>query len=296
MARRSDLDGSLGDPLRDLSPDEARALLERRGVAPSEHDRILAFAGGHPLTLVLATDSHQTGRLEGGTESAPDGLITSLIDAFVREAPSRRHRDALDCIAVVDALDEPLLAAMMDDDANASVYFDWLSTLGMVERHPAGLVLHDLAKTTLTANLAWRNAARLASLVERAYMKRFAELEVVASLERRRRIVSSIWRLFDLHPVIAPIFCHCPKLAGRRVAPSSRRSNHVAHVEDPASAATLRFWLARDPRAHTSFGRRRRDARLRRLPQIEPDDGEARIADSVVAALDASLDPIGNTP
>lgn len=282
-------------PLRDLSPDKARALLERRGVAPSEHDRILDFAGGHPLTLVLATDALvRTGRFSGATANATDGLMTALIDAFVREAPSRHHRDALDCIAVVDALDEPLLAAMLDDDVHVNECFEWLSTLGMVERHPAGLVLHDLAKTTLTTSLAWRNSARLRSLVERAYTKLFADLEVVASPERRRRIVASIWRLFDLHPVIAPLLS-LPRLSG---PPSSAEleaiEEHVARAEGPASAAALRFWLARSPAC----------ARVVRSDEgemlgysvfikVEPGDGEARAADPVLAALDASLEPIG---
>lgn len=281
--------------LRDLSPDEARALLERRGVAPSEHDRLLDFAGGHPLTLVLATDSLlRRGGFSGLTSSATDGLMTALIDAFVRESPSRHHRDALDCLAVVDALDEPLLAAMMDDDERARECFEWLSTLGMVERHPAGLVLHDLAKTTLTASLAWRNAARLGGLVERAYTKRFAELEVIASLERRRRIVASIWRLFDLHPVIAPLLS-LPKLFG---PPSSAEleaiEDHVARVEGPASVAALRFWLARDPACARVI--RSDDSEMLGYSvfvKVEPGDREARVADPLLTALDAALDPIG---
>lgn len=281
--------------LGDLSPDEARMLLERRGVDPSERDPILRFAGGHPLTLVLATDAlHRTGRFSGDTASEADGLTKALIDSFVREAPSKHHRDALDCLAVVDVLDEPLLAAMLRDDTSASECFEWLSTLGMVERHPAGLVLHDLAKTALTTNLAWRNTARLGHLVERAYTKLFDDLERAGSPERRRRLVTSLWQLFDLHPALAPLMS-LPKRSG---TPSADELDaieaYVERFEGAASAATLRFWLARDPTCARVV--RDEDGALLGYSvfvKVEPGDDEARAADAVLGALDASLEQVG---
>lgn len=282
-------------PLGDLSLDEASALLERRGVAPTERDSILRLAGGHPLTLVLATDSlRRTGRFDGSLPDATDGLATALLDSFVREAPSKQHRDALDCLAVVDALDEPLLAAMLGDETSASGYFDWLSTLGMVERHPAGLALHDLAKSTLTANLAWRNAPRLGLLVERAHMKLFAELESTASPERRRRLVASIWRLLDLHPAIAPLM-PLPKLSGApSIADLDAIERYVDRFEGAASAAALRYWLARDPTCARVV--RDQDGAMLGYSvflKIEPHDDEARAVDPVLGVLDASLERVG---
>lgn len=279
-------------PLGDLRPQEVEALLERRGVAPSERDSIVRFAGGHPLTLVLATDSlRRTGRFSVSELHVTDGLAEALIDCFVREAPSKHHRDALDCLAVVDALDEPLLAAMLGHDASATECFEWLSTLGMVERHPAGLVLHDLAKATLATNLAWRNSARLGRLVESVYTKLFADLEVAASPESRRRLVSSLWRIFDLHPALAP-FMSLPKLSGTAsLTDLDAIEAHVERFEGPASVAALRFWLARDP----SCARVVRDkggAMLGYsvLVKVTPDDADARAADPLLRALDATLD------
>ncbi len=280
-------------PLGDLSPVEAEALLERRGVAAPEREKIVRFAGGHPLTLVLATDSlRRTGRFSESL-STTNELAPALIDSFVREAPSKQHRDALDCLAVVDALDEPLLAAMLGDDASATECFDWLSTLGMVETHPAGLVLHDLAKATLTANLAWRNSARLGTLVERAYTKLFTDLERSVSAERRRRLVTSLWGIFELHPALAPMMA-LPKLSGTASGAELERIEQlVERFEGRANAAALRFWLARDP----TYARVVRDKDGVMLGysvfvKVEPGDDEARAADPLLRELDASLEQV----
>lgn len=278
--------------LEPLSSDEADALLERRGVSAPEREAILSFAGGHPLTLVLATESLRcAGRSSGSLPSANESLTAALVEAFVNDVPSKRHREALDCLAVAGVVDEPLLASMLGDDAAVTECFHWLSTLGMVERHPAGLVLHDLAKGALVRNLTWRNLERLGCLVERAYTKLFADLEVATSSERRHRLVASLWRIFDVHPVLSP-FMSLPKHSG---APSADELEAivdlVARFEGAVSAAALRFWLARDPTAPRVI--RDDDGAMigySVLLKVEPDDDDARASDPMIGALDSVLD------
>lgn len=278
-------------PLGDLSAAEAELLLARRGVDASQREAIVSVAGGHPLALVLATSSPREGWSEADAGAA-EGITGALLDCFVREVPSNLHREALECLALVDALDESLLAAMLDDGSSAIECFDWLSTLGMVERRPTGLVLHDLAKSALVSNLAWRNSPRLSTLVERVYTKVLTELEVATGRERQRRLVTLLWRMFELHPALAPLM-PSPKLSGApSVAELDVIAGHVERFEGRASAAALRFWAGRDP----TCARVIRDdggaiAGYSVLVDVAPGDKEARRRDPLLTRLDAALPP-----
>lgn len=161
----------------------------------------------------------------------------------------------------------------------------------MVERHPAGLVLHDLAKTALVTNLAWRNAERLARLVERVYTKIFTDLESPISQTRRRRLVTLLWRMFELHPELAALMSG-PELSGApSVAELDAIAEHVERFEGRRSAAALKLWLERDPTCARVI--RDKDGAMLGysvLVDVEPDDDEARAADPVLVRLDTTLE------
>lgn len=276
-------------PLGDLSPSEAEALLARRGVGGAKRATIVRFAGGHPLTLVLAAEAHRAAPCARAPRER-EALSASLVESLFRDAPSVSHREALECLAVAEALDEGLLAEMLSDPTRAASSFEWLSTLGMVERHPRGLILHELAKTTLIANLAWRNSRRLGELFEHVCTRLFDQLEAASHEHERRRTFASIYHAISAHPLFAPLLT---PLFGTG-APTARELetiiSYVAEREGAESERALRFWLARDP----DCARALRDADgamlgFTVLIQVTPDDATARALDPMVGQLDAGL-------
>ena len=94
--------------------------------------------------------------------------------------------------------------------------------------------------------------------------------------------------------MLAPVLS-LPKLSGPpSAAELAAIEEHVERFEGRASAAVLRFWLARDPECARVV--RSDDGEMLGYSvfvKVAPDDLEARVTDPVLAALDASLDPIG---
>lgn len=76
--------------LRNLPPDDARALLVAEGVAAERHDGLLALTHGHPLALSLLIDGLRQ------SDAAPDVLleqpdvVRTLLDRFVAGVPTPR--------------------------------------------------------------------------------------------------------------------------------------------------------------------------------------------------------------
>lgn len=275
-------------PLADLTLEEAQALLAQRGVAAEERASIVRSAGGHPLTLVLAA-MHQASQRHAG-DGETELLASSLVESLLREAPSLRHREALECLAVAETLDEGLLAAVLGDEAAAADTFTWLATLGMVEHASTGLALHDLAKETLVKDLAWRNASRLGRLVEQVSARLFRVFEATRAPAERRRVVGSLCRILAMHPALMPLMKSRFEVGVPSAAEIDSVLGRVERLEGTASAAALRFWLARDPACARVL--RDDDGGLRGYTVrvlVEPDDVEARDVDAVIRRLDAAL-------
>ena len=78
-------------PLRNLPPEESRALLCDRHVPEYQHDAVLAFTHGHPLALVLVADviSHSGSDLQFTPECAPN-LVRELLTRLIATVPSSR--------------------------------------------------------------------------------------------------------------------------------------------------------------------------------------------------------------
>jgi hypothetical protein len=109
--------------LRNLPPGDAGALLAARGVPDAAHERLLAFAGGHPLALCLVAELFRRGgdqlKLPGHDPGAPD-VVQALLERFVDEAPSPRHRAALEVCAHARVTTKSLLRAVLDDQPPVS--------------------------------------------------------------------------------------------------------------------------------------------------------------------------------
>ncbi|MGR6917971.1 ATP-binding protein [[Actinomadura] parvosata] len=274
-------------PLRDLPPDDARALVDCCGVADELREPLLAFAGGHPLALLLG--AAVAVRDEGaGTRWTPDhDVVATLLDQLVGEPPSAAHRHALEICAHAYMTTEELLGAALPEDAGP--LFGWLRRLPFVESSSAGLYPHDVVREVLEADLRWRDPRGYAEMHDRIHAYLAEKVRTAAEPD----VLSAVTALFHLHRGDNAIGETHSWYEEGRIQESTLRPEdtgrlvRLAHAaEGGRSAACAEFWLARQPSAvrvywHTETGEPVAFSAWLRL--LEPGDDECA-ADPVVAA------------
>jgi hypothetical protein len=231
--------------LRNLPPDDAGALLAARGVPEDAHERVLAFAGGHPLALCLVAEVSQGG---GGPDASlrpgtPD-VIRVLLERFADEAPSPRHRAALEVSAHARVTTESLLRAVLGDPEVGEL-FGWLRRRSFVEQGPEGLYPHDLAREVLDAELRWRDPDRYADLHHR--IRDYVVSRLPAEDTDRLRLWRDMMFMHRRNPAMAPFLTWEMGTSVSESAPTPEDRGTVlamtAAVEGAPSAAVLEHWL-----------------------------------------------------
>ncbi|MEV1243454.1 ATP-binding protein [Nonomuraea sp. NPDC049750] len=154
-------------PLRDLRAADAQALMDSCGVPPESRGPLSAFAGGHPLALLLgAAVAVKDGG--GGRRWTPrQDVVATLLDQLVGEVPSAAHRHALEICAHAYTTTEDLLRAVLPQDAGT--LFRWLRRLPFVESSGLGLFPHDVVREVVEADLRWRDPEGYAVMRERVH-------------------------------------------------------------------------------------------------------------------------------
>jgi energy-coupling factor transporter ATP-binding protein EcfA2 len=178
-------------PLHNLSPTEARTYLSRAGVPESQHDAVVAFTHGHPLTLALVGELGKQGDFD--PSGSPD-VLGSLLERLLSDVPGPSYRNAVYASAQVRVTDEGLLAALLDGEVSAE--FDWLRRQPYIESGLDGVFPHDLARDLLDKDLRWRNPQRQRVLHERAG-RHYLRLMEVGVTEVQQ---SALFDLMALHP------------------------------------------------------------------------------------------------
>ena len=132
----------------------------------------MALTHGHPLAVSLLIDamrrSDTSSELPRTLGEFPD-LVAALLQRLVDEAPSGRHRAALQVSAHAPVTTEPMLRAVLPDcDADGvSELWDWLRDLTIMEDVQAGIRPHDVARDILEADLRWRDPDAYADIHRR---------------------------------------------------------------------------------------------------------------------------------
>ena len=194
--------------LRNLSPDEGREYLSRRGVPDAQHDSALAFTHSHPLALALVADTfNQRGTRQHGLDDQlafePD-LVKTLLERFLDQVPGPAHRVALEACAFMRFTTEAPLAFMLGQPEVREL-FDWLRDLSFVETGPLGLFPHDLAREAIQNDLRWRNPDWSAELHRRARAFYMQRLQQARGFEQQRILIDNIF-LYREHPMVKPYF------------------------------------------------------------------------------------------
>jgi hypothetical protein len=246
--------------LRNLSQQEGRAFLDKRGLPPEEQQGILEFTHGHPLALSLAAELFsQRGHLGFRLEESPD-VVKTLMERFVRQVPGPAHRAALEACALVRVTTEALLGRMLDMPASGPasegvhMLFEWLRQLSFIESSPEGIFPHDLARETLAADLRWRNPDWYVELHHRARTYYTNHLSQTSGLAQQRLMLDTVF-LHRENAVIRSFFDW--QTTGSMVPYGLEQTDipalegMVARHEGDESAGLAQQWLRRYPQNAT---------------------------------------------
>ena len=185
--------------LRNLSQEEGRAFLHKRGLPADHQQGILEFTHGHPLALSLVAEVYsQRGHVGLHPEESPD-VVKTLMKRFVQHVPSPAHRTALEACALVRVTTESLLGEMLGVPASGTTsegvhsLFEWLRELSFIESSAEGIFPHDLARETLATDLRWRNPDWYVELHNRARKYYTDRLSQTSGLAQQRLMLDTVF-------------------------------------------------------------------------------------------------------
>ncbi|MBT2227716.1 ATP-binding protein [Nonomuraea sp. NEAU-A123] len=240
-------------PLRDLRAKDAQALVDSSGVPAELREPLLAFAGGHPLALLLgAAVAVKDG--EAGRRWMPNqDVVATLLDQLVGELPSAAHRHALEICAHTYMTTEDLLRAVLPEDAG--MLFRWLRRLPFVESSSLGLFPHDVVRELLEADLRWRDPEGYAVMHDRVHAHLADRVRTASEVD----VLGAVAALLYLHRGNgAPADCHDEGEFHEEVL----REEDVGTLlrvataaEGAASAGCAAFWAERQPEAFRLYRR-----------------------------------------
>jgi hypothetical protein len=234
--------------LRNLSPDDSRALLDRAGIDRHLHERIVRLTYGHPLGLALLTDVVARG---GQVESdvLPLDLVEVLLQRFVETVPDARHRRVLGACAVARCTTEALLRDVLEE-GDVHAVFSWLRELSFVEPRPDGVAPHDLARDVLDADLRWRDFDRYKQVFRRVREHSLALARTTTGRAQQRATFDLKFLFRQARIAMAPVeWGSWGEYYPEPARPADRGSilELVRTWEGEQSAAIAAHWLDRQP-------------------------------------------------
>jgi hypothetical protein len=140
-----------------MPPEEARKLLAAHGVADDRVPAIIDWAAGSPLALALAADAASTdaGWNASYSPDRPD-ILRSLLHRLVETELQDIRPSALGIAVVARSTTPDLLRAVLPgEDAEAA--YRQLASLTVTEPIGNGIMMHELVRKALLADLRLRN-------------------------------------------------------------------------------------------------------------------------------------------
>jgi AAA ATPase domain len=140
-----------------MAPDEARKLLAAYGVADARVPAIIEWAAGFPLALALAADAASTDADWNAVRSPerPD-ILRALLHRLVETELQDIRPSALGIAVVARSTTPELLAAVLPGEDAAAAYRQ-LASLTVTEPLGNGIMMHELVRKALLADLRLRN-------------------------------------------------------------------------------------------------------------------------------------------
>ncbi|MFJ4622058.1 ATP-binding protein [Streptomyces sp. NPDC088812] len=241
--------------LGSLDPRTAAALLERRGVAPAQHEALLAFAGGHPLALSLAASVSLAGSADTSEWTPGPDVIATLLSVLVGELPSRSHRLALETAAHALTTTEPLLGAVVGE-REAAEMFTWLRELPFSGYGRQGLFLHELVSEVLDHDFRWRDLDNYEQMHVRTGHYLLQRVRTASEAEAMNAVRALTY--LKRYGPMAPYFRKIDR-EGDVYEDVLRPDDHeqavrmTVETEGDRSADVVRFWLREQPGAFRMY-------------------------------------------
>lgn len=191
-------------PLLELTADESKQLLRRKNIPEENIQRIVDYTHGNPLALSIVTDMfEQRGDRNFDPLDSPD-IMKTLLDQFVQEVPSPAHRAVLELCSLVNVTTERLIEEVLNPQM-APELFNWLNTLTFIERGPAGIYPHDMARDAIANEVHWRNPdwyRHLHIKTQQFYINRLLK----KTGEQQRELLFGLIFLHRMNPAVRPFF------------------------------------------------------------------------------------------
>lgn len=237
--------------LRNLDPDEAAVLMERRGVAERLRARVLGFTGGHPLALTLAAEVARNEPVVPPSWEPSQEVVAVLLAHLVGDLPSEQHRRVLAVCAHAEATTEDLLRAVVPADRAAHL-FEWLQGLTFTESGARGVYPHDVVRNALEADLRWRDLEGYAAIhrsIRGHLLERVRSSADTDTLQTVREFLFTLRR----SPVMASFFHWrgTEDVFSDRYQEADRQRvlDLAQQAEGTELAAIVDYWLGRAPEA-----------------------------------------------
>ena len=273
-----------------LSQSESIELLRHRGVTELDAARINAFARGHPLALELAASALMTEpTLEIG-RGPPPAVMRELLDALLAGLPPDTL-ETLEAVSTSRRVTEPVLRSLL---ARPSVRreFDALRRLPFVEDTPEGLVLHDVVRETVAADLRERDPELHARYRRRSWSYFEARARTPAP-ERLWAVTADLIYLIE-NPVLRAACFPAGSMehaVERAIGADDAAVREIlASHEGPGPAALLARWWERQPECfYVARGPDGLPGAILHLSEMEDLDPELIASDAVARAWRAHL-------
>jgi hypothetical protein len=190
--------------LKELSEEESSQLLARRNIPADQVKRIVNYTHGNPLALSIVADMFgQRKDSHFDPLDSPD-IMKTLLEQFVQEVPSPAHKAALELSSLVYVTTEKLIEEVLGAQM-ANELFNWLMTLTFIEKGPAGIYPHDIARDAIAGEMRWRNPEWYRHLHAKAWQFHVSRVPRQTG-EKQREILFGIIFLHRMSPAIKPFF------------------------------------------------------------------------------------------
>lgn len=232
-----------------LTEEQSHQLLERRGLAEGQIQRVLRSARGHPLALELAAMTLRNQPDLEITEGPPPSVVQQLTEAFMQGLPEDQQLP-VEAASIVFHVTEDVLGALLDNPEARELLID-LRTLPFVTTTADGLTLHDIVRETIADDLAQRDPERHRTYHLRAWQmyRRITQSPNAGSLWRYTVDMLYLLKNPNVREGFFPQGATDIAVEPATEADAIAIKDIAASTDDPASAEWIDCWWRQHPEA-----------------------------------------------